>query len=115
MEEFSRRIHAPSPDGTFRQSKWFYERARGQYADARAGLTSAQRKKLDLENPRRQLFTKMGLPRLCRAQHSWIKPNGGAGDDQGLRPEPDTSVVKSWHAAPPRHRLSPRRPHRRRV
>ena len=50
MEEFSRRIHAPSPDGTFRQSKWFYERARGQYADARGGLTQAQRKKFDLEN-----------------------------------------------------------------
>ena len=64
MEEFSRRIHAPSPDGTFRQSKWFYERARGQYADARAGLTSAERKKFDLENPRRQLFTKTDLAKF---------------------------------------------------
>ena len=64
MEEFSRRIHAPSPDGTFRQSKWFYERARGQYADARAGLTTAQRKKFDLENPRRQLFTKTDLAKF---------------------------------------------------
>ncbi len=35
MEEFSRRIYAPSPDGTFRESKWFYERARGQYAHSR--------------------------------------------------------------------------------
>ncbi len=61
MEGFSRRIHAPSQDGTFRQSKWFYERARGQYADARGGLTPAQRKKFDLENPRRQLFTKTDL------------------------------------------------------
>ena len=44
MEGFSRRIHAPSPDGSFRQSKWFYERARGQYADARGGshTSSAQ-------------------------------------------------------------------------
>ena len=64
MEEFSRRIHAPSPDGTFRQSKWFYERARGQYADARGGLTQAQRKKFDLENPRRQLFTKTDLAKF---------------------------------------------------
>ena len=31
IEGFSRRIHAPTPDGTFRESKWFYERARGQY------------------------------------------------------------------------------------
>ena len=65
MEGFSRRIHAPSPDGTFRQSKWFYERARGQYADARAGLTPAQRRKFDLENPRRQLFTKTDLAKFA--------------------------------------------------
>ena len=64
MEGFSRRIHAPSPDGSFRQSKWFYERARGQYADARAHLTPAQRRKFDLENPRRQLFTKTDLAKF---------------------------------------------------
>ena len=63
-EEFSRRILAPSPDGTFRQSKWFYERARGQYADARAHLTQAQRRKFDLEHPRRQLFTKTDLAKF---------------------------------------------------
>ena len=68
MEEFSRRIYAPSPDGTFRESKWFYERARGQYADARGGLTPAQRKKFDLENPRRQLFTKTDLAKFV---HVW--------------------------------------------
>ena len=61
IEEFSRRIHAPTPDGTFRESKWFYERARGQFADARARLTLAQRRKFDLENPRWQLFTKTDL------------------------------------------------------
>lgn len=64
IEGFSRRIFAPSPDGTFRQSKWFYERARGQYADARANLTDAQRKKFDLENPRKQLFTKTELAKF---------------------------------------------------
>lgn len=41
LEEFSRRIFAPSPDGTFRESKWYYERARGQYQDARGLLTCA--------------------------------------------------------------------------
>ena len=64
VEGFSRRIHAPSPDGTFRQSKWFYERARGQYADARANLTRAQRRKFDLEYPRRQLITKTDLAKF---------------------------------------------------
>ena len=64
MEGFSRRILAPSPDGSFRQSKWFYERARGQYADARGYLTPSQRKKFDLENPRKQLFTKTDLAKF---------------------------------------------------
>jgi len=61
MEDFSRRIYAPSPDGTFRETKWFYERARGQFNDARSKLTQAQRKKFDLENPRPQLFSKTDL------------------------------------------------------
>lgn len=61
LEEFSRRIFAPSPDGTFRESKWYYERARGQYQDARGLLTPAQRKKFDLEYPKSQLISKTDL------------------------------------------------------
>lgn len=64
MEDFSRRLYAPSPDGAFRQTKWFYERARGQYNDARAKLTEAGRKKFDLEHPRSQLFTKTDLAKF---------------------------------------------------
>ena len=64
VEAFSRRIYAPSPDGTFQQSKWFYERARGQYADARGGRTPAERKKFDIEYPRRQRFTKTDLAKF---------------------------------------------------
>jgi len=61
IEEFSRRIFAPSAEGTFRQSKWFYERARGQYADAKARLTKAERKKFEEENPKSQLIKKTDL------------------------------------------------------
>lgn len=64
MEDFSRRIFAPSPDGTFRESKWFYERARGQYQDARAYLTPAQRQKFDLGFPKRQVFSKTDLAKF---------------------------------------------------
>ena len=64
MEDFSRRIFAPSPDGTFRESKWFYERARGQYQDARGTLTSPQQKKFDLEYPKAQLFSKTDLAKF---------------------------------------------------
>jgi len=64
LEEFSRRIFAPSPDGTFRESKWFYERARGQYQDARGLLTVAQRKKFDVEYPKSQLISKTDLAKF---------------------------------------------------
>ncbi len=64
MEQFSRRIYAPSVDGAYRESKWFYERARGQYQDARAGLTATRRKEFDLEYPRSQLFAKTDLSKF---------------------------------------------------
>ncbi|MXX69848.1 MAG: AIPR family protein [Gemmatimonadales bacterium] len=64
VEAFSRRIYAPSPDGTFQQSKWFYERARGQFADARGGRTTAERRKFDIEYPRRQRFNKTDLAKF---------------------------------------------------
>ncbi|MEI9990205.1 MAG: AIPR family protein [Rhizomicrobium sp.] len=79
MEDFSRRLFAPSPDGTFRESKWFYERARGQYQDARANLTDAQRKKFDLEYPKSQLFSKTDLGKYLNVwkQHPDIVSRGG--------------------------------------
>lgn len=64
MEQFSRRVYAPSVDGTFKQSKWFYERARGQYADARARLTVAKRREFDVEYPRKQVFSKTDLAKF---------------------------------------------------
>ena len=64
MEDFSRRIFAPSPDGSFRESKWFYERARGQYQDARANLTPTERRRFALEYPRQQMFTKTDLAKF---------------------------------------------------
>ncbi|MEZ5284682.1 MAG: AIPR family protein [Vicinamibacterales bacterium] len=68
FEEFSRRVFAPSPDGSFRESKWFYERARGQYQDARTLLNAAQRKKFDLEYPKMQLVEKTDLAKFL---NSW--------------------------------------------
>ena len=61
IEEFSRKILAPSSDSSLRGSKWFYERARGQYANQQANLTPAQKKKFLLEHPRSQMLTKTDL------------------------------------------------------
>ena len=64
LEQFSRRIWAPAGDGSFKQTKWFYERARGSYADARANLTPAKRKSFDEEYPKVQNFTKTDLAKF---------------------------------------------------
>lgn len=61
MERFSRTTMAPSQDGTLRQSKWFYERARGQFADARGSLAAGDRTRFDVEYPRNQQFNKTDL------------------------------------------------------
>lgn len=61
FKDFSEKLYAPSRDGTFRDSKWFYERARGQYQDARGRLTAAGIKKFELEYPKKQLITKTDL------------------------------------------------------
>lgn len=58
MESFSRRVWAPAADGELRETKWFYERARGQFADAQSTLTKAEKKKFLIQNPKKQKFDK---------------------------------------------------------
>jgi hypothetical protein len=64
IEEYSRRLWAPSPEGGLRETHWFYERARGQYANAQAKLTPAKIKEFISKNPRRQMFTKTDLAKF---------------------------------------------------
>ena len=69
MEELSRTVWAPAVGGTQRQTKWFYERARGQYQDARAlQTTPARRSMFNAENPTRQRFTKTDLAKF---ENTW--------------------------------------------
>ena len=64
MEEFSRRIWAPAQQGAQRETKWFYERARGQYADAQSKLTPGEQKRFKAEYPKPQMFTKTDLAKF---------------------------------------------------
>lgn len=61
MEDMSRRLWAPSPDDNFRETHWFFERTRGQYANAQANLTPSEKKSFLIRNPRNQMFTKTDL------------------------------------------------------
>lgn len=58
LEEFSRRLFAPAAQGTHYGTHWFYERARAQYINELAKLTSSHQALFKLENPREQVITK---------------------------------------------------------
>lgn len=64
MAEFSRRLWAPARQGEQRETKWFYERARGQYLDAQSKLTPAEQKRFKAEYPKPQMFTKTDLAKF---------------------------------------------------
>ncbi|WP_171231009.1 AIPR family protein [Ruegeria sp. HKCCA6707] len=64
MEEFSRRVLAPAAEGTNRETKWFYERARGQYLVERSKRSQAARRHFDMEYPKAQYFVKTDLAKV---------------------------------------------------
>jgi hypothetical protein len=64
MESYSRRLWAPAQQGAQRETRWFYERARGQYADAQAKLSSPELRRFKAENPKPQMFTKTELAKF---------------------------------------------------
>ncbi|AUD02428.1 AIPR family protein [Spirosoma pollinicola] len=62
LEKLSRTIWTPAQSGQSYQTHWFYERARAQYKNALAReFSAANRKKFELQNPRKQLFVKEDL------------------------------------------------------
>ena len=69
IEELSRTTWAPAVGGSQRQTKWFYERARGQYQDSKASeSTPARRRAFSTEHPTRQRFTKTDLAKF---ENTW--------------------------------------------
>jgi len=47
--------------GSVRQTKWFYERARGQYQDELGKRTASEKKAFLLEYPKSHMLTKTDL------------------------------------------------------
>lgn len=64
MADFSRRIWAPAQPGASRETKWFYERARGQYLDAQSKSSVGEQRRFKAENPKQQMFTKTDLAKF---------------------------------------------------
>lgn len=75
VERLSRTIWAPGKDGTGAMTRWFYERARGQYADAHAReRTPAKQRQFKAVHPLNQKFTKTDLAKFENTfdQIPWI-------------------------------------------
>ena len=70
LEQLSRTVWAPAASGLERGTHWYYERARGSYADdkARQG-TPARRAEWQNQNPPQQKFTKTDLAKF---EHAWL-------------------------------------------
>ena len=58
MEKISRRLTAPPKDGALHGTRWFYERARGQYKDEQAYMREGERKRFQLQYPKDQVVLK---------------------------------------------------------
>ncbi len=69
LEKTTRSIWAPAIDGGGQETRWFYERARGQYADALAReRTPAAQRRFRTVNPPGQKFSKSDVAKYV---HSW--------------------------------------------
>ena len=66
MEKISRRLSAPPRAGALAPTKWFYERARGQYKDASAYGSVAERRRFTAEFPRNQVVNKTDLAKYSK-------------------------------------------------
>lgn len=70
VEEQSRTVWAPAAGGTQRQTRWYYERARGQYLDDREReRTPARKKAFEATHPRAQKFAKTDLAKFENTWH----------------------------------------------
>lgn len=69
LEKVSRSLWAPANDGSGQETKWFYERARGQYADALGKeRTPAKQKQFKIIFPLKQKFAKTDV---AKWENSW--------------------------------------------
>ena len=68
MEQHSRRVFAPAVAGAQYETRWFYERAKGQFLQAQMRLTPAKKKQFLLQNPKNKVITKTDL---AKVRNTW--------------------------------------------
>lgn len=68
IEQISNRLYAPAVGGAQYETKWFYERARGQYIQAQMRMTKAEKNKFTAQHPKKQVITKTDL---AKVRNTW--------------------------------------------
>jgi hypothetical protein len=68
MERCSQRLGARGTGGLQFETKWFYERARGQFLQKQMRMTATQKRKFLLQHPKNQLITKTDL---AKVRNTW--------------------------------------------
>lgn len=98
LEELSRRILAPQVSGHQYQSRWYYERTRGQYQNDRAKLKPSEQRRFDLIFPRSHVITKTDAARyeVAWAQGPHLVSAGAQRNFMAFA----QSVAKRWESAP---------------
>lgn len=108
MEEISRRLQVPARVGDRIQSKWFYERSRGQYQNERLYLTKSKKDAFDLEYPNNQVINKTQLAKydsVWRTKPHWVslgaQKNFAKFAGQFSSSKQDVTETEHWAAISP--------------
>ena len=68
MERCSQMLFARATGGSQFDTKWFYERARGQFLQKQMRMTASEKRKFLMQNPKNQLITKTDL---AKVRNTW--------------------------------------------
>jgi hypothetical protein len=98
MEKISRRLSAPPKPGALAPTKWFYERARGQYKDSSAYGSRGERQRFTSEFPKNQVINKTDLAKY-EATYS-CNPHLVSRGAQKCFMDFAEDVSKSWEEKP---------------
>jgi hypothetical protein len=98
IEDLSRRIRVPAVAGNRIQSKWYYERIRGQYSNEKTRRVTSEALRFEQENPKSQMFTKTDLAKYLT---SWDqKPHIVSAGAQKNFLNFAVTVTKKWDSSP---------------
>ena len=95
IETQSRAVWSPPSESSAVMTKWFYERARGQYQTKILSFrTNQQRNAFEAENPKQQMFTKTDM---AKYENTWrMKPMDVATGAQGNLNKIGPILIKEW-------------------